>query len=227
MKETTERVVQSAAVVHMEIAIDPNHYPETLSQLEKMWHDHAIRNKQLFVSLQQQRRKDFAIETGKALWSKAPETLKKSCAPGRTDDQRIMIEIDNENYYKDDGDEAVRNQADNEQADFELQVHAFFLSNEEAAIEELCADGDDNNVDDTSNWTAALESLPMPHATTDGLWESLFFDDDDDDNGGGGVQKQDILQFCQSAVLFADAAVPTTAVHCNRLVLLEGPPGKC
>jgi len=96
---------------------------------------------------------------------------------------------------------------------FEVLVHVFVLSDEEPATEELApanGSGDDE-------WTAACDSLTLPHQSLVGLWESLIFE--------SPIVKQNLLQFARSALLFADKAVSSHVVHWNRLLLTHGPPG--
>ena len=93
---------------------------------------------------------------------------------------------------------------------FDIRVHCFVFSTEEASVEELEPSGGDDE------WTAACDSLPLPHTSLDGSWESLIFEEN---------IKQDLLEYASSALLFADKAVSAHIVHWNRLILLNGPPG--
>jgi hypothetical protein len=89
-------------------------------------------------------------------------------------------------------------------------VDPFILSQEEPSVEELAPTGGDDE------WTAACDSLPLPHISLDGLWDNLIYDSE---------TKQTLLDYAQSAMLFADRSVSSHVVHFNRMVLLHGPPG--
>lgn len=95
-------------------------------------------------------------------------------------------------------------------APLDIIVHVYVLSDEEMAVEELEPTGGDDE------WTAACDSLALPHKNLQGLWESLIFD---------GTVQQDLISFARSALLFSDRAVASHIVHWNRLCLLHGPPG--
>jgi hypothetical protein len=86
-------------------------------------------------------------------------------------------------------------------------VHAFTLSREEISIEEIEPAGGGDE------WTAACDSLTLPHASLDGLWENLIFD--------SGIKLQ-LLEYAQSAILFSDRKVSQHIVHWNRILLLHG-----
>jgi hypothetical protein len=91
-----------------------------------------------------------------------------------------------------------------------LTVHTFILSEEEVSTEELEPTGGDDE------WTAGCDSLPLPHKSIDGLWESLIFEPS---------IKRNLLEYAQSALLFSDMAVSSHIVNWNRILLLYGPPG--
>jgi SpoVK/Ycf46/Vps4 family AAA+-type ATPase len=91
-----------------------------------------------------------------------------------------------------------------------LTVHTFILSEEEVSTEELEPTGGDDE------WTAGCDSLPLPHKSLDGLWESLIFEPS---------IKRNLLEYAQSALLFSDKAVSSHIVNWNRILLLYGPPG--
>lgn len=89
-------------------------------------------------------------------------------------------------------------------------VHAYVLSNEASGVEELEPPGGDDE------WTAGCDSTALPHATMDGLWESLIFD---------SHVKRHLLDYAQSALLFSDRGVSAHVVRWNRILLLHGVPG--
>lgn len=90
-----------------------------------------------------------------------------------------------------------------------VRVHLFVLNNEDPTVEELQPGADEE-------WVAACDSLTLPHASLQGLWECLIFEDD---------VKRDLLEFAASSLLFADLGISGNIVHWNRLLLLNGPPG--
>ncbi|VEL11491.1 unnamed protein product [Protopolystoma xenopodis] len=56
----------------------------------------------------------------------------------------------------------------------------------------------------------------MPSMEMAGQWDSLVFDSN---------VKLDLLNYAQSALLFADKNVDSSVISWNRIVLLHGPPG--
>ena len=88
-----------------------------------------------------------------------------------------------------------------------IKVHTFELSHEEICTEEIEPSGGDDE------WTAGCDSLALPHATLDGLWENLIFD--------SNVKRQ-LLEYAQSTMLFSDRKVSEHIVHWNRILLLHG-----
>ena len=92
-----------------------------------------------------------------------------------------------------------------------VRVYAYVLSDEEASAEELDT-GNDNDDEDLT----ACETLPLPHSTLVGLWDSLILPP---------MTKSNLLQYASSALLFSDKLVSPHIVGWNRVVLLHGPPG--
>ena len=92
-----------------------------------------------------------------------------------------------------------------------VRVYAYVLSDEEASAEELDT-GNDNDDEDLT----ACETLPLPHSTLAGLWDSLILPP---------MTKSNLLQYASSALLFSDKLVSPHIVGWNRVVLLHGPPG--
>ena len=92
-----------------------------------------------------------------------------------------------------------------------VRVYAYVLSDEEASAEELDT-GNDNDDEDLT----ACETLPLPHSTLAGLWDSLILPP---------TTKSNLLQYASSALLFSDKLVSPHIVGWNRVVLLHGPPG--
>jgi predicted DNA-binding ribbon-helix-helix protein len=62
----------------------------------------------------------------------------------------------------------------------------------------------------------AIRMHALPSRELHGMWDSLLFDTD---------VKSQLLQYAQTAMLFADRSVDQTLVTFNRLLLLHGPPG--
>ena len=92
-----------------------------------------------------------------------------------------------------------------------VRVYAYVLSDEEASAEELDT-GNDNDDEDLT----ACETLPLPHSTLAGLWDSLILPP---------MTKSNLLQYSSSALLFSDKLVSPHIVGWNRVLLLHGPAG--
>ena len=92
-----------------------------------------------------------------------------------------------------------------------VRVYAYVLSDEEASAEELDT-GNDNDDEDLT----ACETLPLPHSSLAGLWDSLILPP---------MTKSTLLQYASSALLFSDKLVSPHIVGWNRVILLHGPPG--
>jgi len=125
-----------------------------------------------------------------------------------------------------------RQGGEEEAAAFGIRVYCYVPSTEEPAIEELQPiEGGGNDDGDGGEWTAGCDSLVLPHANLQGLWESLVYEEEENTESssstaeGTGNAQQTLLDFARSALLFADLDVSSNLVHCNRLVLLHGPPG--
>eukprot|EP00980_Cylindrotheca_fusiformis_P003132 scaffold721_cov131-Cylindrotheca_fusiformis.AAC.22 len=103
---------------------------------------------------------------------------------------------------------------DNDQSCFtpgdSFLVHTFVLSQEEACTEELEPTGGDDE------YVSASDSLALPHASLDNLWESLIFE---------SSMKRQLLEYAQSALIFSDKKVSSHIISWNRILLLHGPPG--
>ena len=123
--------------------------------------------------------------------SKAPDDLKNSC-------QRLSLVFDEGGA------------GDAESSSPRVHLHLYKMSQEDPATEELEPTAGDDE------WTAACENLPLPHATLDGVWESLIL--------APGI-KRHLLEYALSALLFSDRGVSPHIVSWNRLLLLHGPPG--
>jgi hypothetical protein len=111
----------------------------------------------------------------------------------------------------------------------EIRVHPYILSVEEAAVEELqpSSSSAGGGAGDELDRTTCGESLQLPHASLQGLWNNLIFDKDENDNDNDDSSnnsniKQNLLNFAHSALLFADLHVNQHIVHWNRLILLHG-----
>jgi len=68
----------------------------------------------------------------------------------------------------------------------------------------------------------ACSVLPLPHASLEGLWESLFYGED---VIASLQMKRDLVLYADTALLFSMARVSPHAIAWNRLLLLYGPPG--
>mmetsp|Transcript_28068 Transcript_28068/g.68341 ORF Transcript_28068/g.68341 Transcript_28068/m.68341 type:complete len:428 (-) Transcript_28068:1068-2351(-) len=119
-----------------------------------------------------------------------PQEIQQSCA------KATIVDDSNEISHFSSGDSFI--------------IHTFTLSEEEACTEELEPAGGDDE------WVSGADSLTLPHASLENLWESLIFED--------GL-KQQLLDYAQSALLFSDKKVLPTLVCWNRIVLLHGFPG--
>lgn len=119
-----------------------------------------------------------------------PKAIQQACA------KVSIIDDDKENSHFSSGDSFV--------------IHTFTLNEEEACTEQLePTSGDDE-------WVSGADSLTLPHATLENLWESLIFED--------GLKSQ-LLDYAQSAVLFSDKKIHPSICSWNRILLLHGYPG--
>nr|CAH8840998.1 unnamed protein product [Trichobilharzia regenti] len=91
-----------------------------------------------------------------------------------------------------------------------IVIHVYQLvSGEEALpVQEIIESGSES-INGGTTWL--LPSLEMC-----GLWESLVFDSD---------VKLNLLQYAQTALLFADREVSSSVISWNRVIFLYGPPG--
>lgn len=171
---------------HVEVVVDPL-CTQSLQGLGSQW--------RTFLTTRQ-----FEVNDGKIELSDfdVPPALKSTfqriCVDGNDDDEETLSKQSKSKVH------FVANN---------FHVHPFVLSEEDPATEALENEGDDE-------WTAGCESLNLPHATLDGVWESLHFET--------GVKKN-LIQFAQSALLFSDARVSPHIVSWNRILLLHGPAG--
>ncbi|KAH8859998.1 Pachytene checkpoint protein 2 like [Schistosoma japonicum] len=91
-----------------------------------------------------------------------------------------------------------------------ILVHIYQLVNGDEAlpVQELIEFGSES-INGGTTWL-------LPSAEMLGLWESLIFDTD---------IKLNLLQYAQTALLFADREVSSSVISWNRVILLYGPPG--
>ncbi|CAH8506738.1 unnamed protein product [Schistosoma haematobium] len=91
-----------------------------------------------------------------------------------------------------------------------ILVHIYQMVNGDEAlpVQELIEFGSES-INGGTTWL-------LPSAEMSGLWESLIFDTD---------IKLNLLQYAQTALLFADRKVSSSVISWNRVILLYGPPG--
>ncbi|CAH8840596.1 unnamed protein product [Trichobilharzia szidati] len=91
-----------------------------------------------------------------------------------------------------------------------ILIHVYQLvSGEEAVpVQEIIEFGSES-INSGTTWL-------LPSSEMCGLWESLVYDSD---------LKLNLLQYAQTALLFADREVSSSVISWNRVVLLFGPPG--
>ncbi|KPA85279.1 ATPase-like protein [Leptomonas pyrrhocoris] len=70
--------------------------------------------------------------------------------------------------------------------------------------------------------TPAFTVTPLPHASLEGQWESLYYGDSEE---ASILFKRDIVSYVDTAMRFARAGVNPHLISWNRLVLFYGPPG--
>ncbi|EAN79869.1 ATPase-like protein, putative [Trypanosoma equiperdum] len=76
--------------------------------------------------------------------------------------------------------------------------------------------------DEVDASTVPCSIVQIPHASLEGLWESMHFGDSTCDT----VElKRDLLQYMHTAMVFSMADVNPQVIAWNQLVLLHGPPG--
>ncbi len=90
----------------------------------------------------------------------------------------------------------------------QLYCHVFKLNTEEKVDEKI-----ESMDEDVSPCSQTI----LPTASLQGLWNSLVYD---------GDIKNQILEYANTAMLFADRQVKSHIISCNRVVLLHGPPGR-
>lgn len=91
-----------------------------------------------------------------------------------------------------------------------VQVHVFWMNEEEPVLEELEPTSSDDD------FTPACDNWSLPNSLLDGLWETLIFD---------RAIKSSLLNYARSALYFSSQQVSPHLVSWNRLILLHGPPG--
>ncbi|CAH8485654.1 unnamed protein product [Schistosoma turkestanicum] len=91
-----------------------------------------------------------------------------------------------------------------------ILVHIYQLVNGDEALpaQEMIEFGSES-INSGTTWL-------LPSIEMSGLWESLIFDTD---------IKLNLLQYAQTALLFADREVSSSVISWNRVILLYGPPG--
>ena len=124
---------------------------------------------------------------------------KELCVPGV--DQIVKARV------TPDDDDVWCTSADSFSSDCPFVVHMFELNREDSSIEEIEPSGGGDE------WTACCDSLELPHASLEGLWENLIY--------GPNIKLQ-LLNQAESAILFGDKKVSTNIVHLNRIFLLHG-----
>lgn len=174
---------------HVEIVTDPL-CPTPLSTLRREW-------KAFFDSSGHSPKEHGTINV-----SRASSLLNQSCT-------RASIELNDGEDCSDLGDD-YSSVGSMREATVMYHVHPYTLSDEDPSTEELEANGGDDER------TAGCDSLPLPHESLDGLWESLILE--------RGV-KRHLLEYAQSSLLFSDKGVSSHIIGWNRLLLLHGPPG--
>jgi MoxR-like ATPase len=90
--------------------------------------------------------------------------------------------------------------------DASVLVHLYKLAEDGAAAE---------SVDEEGEGAACLQ-WELPNREFEGQWASLCFDT---------AVKQQLLDYCSTAMLFSERGVDANLVACNRVALLHGPPG--
>jgi len=96
----------------------------------------------------------------------------------------------------------------------DFQVHAFILHEEDAVNVEMNIYENGSGDDEP---TTACEMTCLPHASLQGVWESIILEEE--------TIKNNLLQYASTAMLFASRGVSTKLISWNRLILLHGPPG--
>lgn len=91
-----------------------------------------------------------------------------------------------------------------------ILVYVFTLSDEEAEMEDIDMEGDENE------HLTACETLPLPHSSLHSLWDSIILPD---------PIKNNLLSYAQTALVFSDKLVSPHIITWNRVLLLHGPPG--
>ena len=77
-------------------------------------------------------------------------------------------------------------------------------------------EGEDEALDGEEDDIAACTTWMMPHRDFHGVWESLHYDH---------AVKNDLLEYCKSAMFFSAKGVDQKIVNWNKVILLHGPPG--
>lgn len=91
----------------------------------------------------------------------------------------------------------------------DLRIHIFEEQTEEMGEEMLDGNGESDDMSACSQWL-------LPHANFRELWDTLYFDTN---------VKDELLDYIETAMFFADRRVNTNIISWNRVVLLHGPAG--
>ncbi|KPI89466.1 ATPase-like protein [Leptomonas seymouri] len=75
---------------------------------------------------------------------------------------------------------------------------------------------------DSDEDAPAFAVTPLPHASLEGLWESLYYGEGE---AASILFKRDIVSYVETAMQFACAGVNPHLISWSRLVLFYGPPG--
>eukprot|EP00934_Nitzschia_sp_Nitz4_P003643 Nitzschia sp. Nitz4//scaffold4_size323378//68616//69923//NITZ4_000631-RA/size323378-exonerate_protein2genome-gene-0.199-mRNA-1//1//CDS//3329553312//3633//frame0 len=174
--------------VHVEIAVH-THCPVPLRELTEKWHHYL-----------------YNSPGGLLRFLDGSTLLDVSCLPLglQQSTRQVRFTLEESSFFEHHSTSQIALPLTN------VQIHVFHLSDEEVSVEEIEPEGGDDD------WTAGCDSLPLPHSSLDGLWETLTYDTQ---------IKTTLLQYANSALLFSDRAVSTHIVHWNRIILLHGVPG--
>ena len=96
----------------------------------------------------------------------------------------------------------------------ELKLHVYKLDGDGPSQEYTGGNGGEQGGEDDG--ISSLEQWALPSTSFEGLWENLIYDIH---------VKQELLSYCQTAMIFADSRVNSNVISWNRVVLLHGPPG--
>mmetsp|Transcript_9966 Transcript_9966/g.15370 ORF Transcript_9966/g.15370 Transcript_9966/m.15370 type:complete len:510 (+) Transcript_9966:70-1599(+) len=197
-EDMTRSVFDRKNHFHFEVVVDPL-CPTPLNQLRRHW-------KLYFEGTDRY----CNMKNGETTMdvSMAPSKLQESCS-------RVSVDFESSSPSQDyDSTGSVDFEAADAKQNHQNTVHyvyPYVLSDEEPSTVELDASGSGDD-----EMTAGCDTLPLPHNSLDGLWESLIMED--------GI-KQNLLEYAQTSLLFAEKGVSPHVIGWNRLLLLHGPPG--